>query len=100
VVLARTDIIASDGGRRRGEDEIVVVIRERRMLVSGRIANGADSSFLDVCSTAPVATGRSTAPGNVRLPDGEDWLEDEWRARLDAFLALIRETRRGYEGKI
>jgi hypothetical protein len=41
VVLARMDIMASDGGSRTGEEETVIVMSERRTLVNGSTAKGA-----------------------------------------------------------
>lgn len=40
VVWARTDMTDSEGGRRKGEDETVVVIHDRRTFVSGSTASG------------------------------------------------------------
>ncbi len=92
-VLAKMDMMASDGRSRKGEDETVVVIRERKTFVSGRTANGAGCAILSACWSGAVDGGKS-APLNVRFPDGDDWVEDEWRARVDAVLATIRGTRR------
>ena len=41
VVLDRMDMAAREGGRSSGEEDIVVVMRERRTFVRGRTANGA-----------------------------------------------------------
>jgi hypothetical protein len=64
-------MMAREGGRRRGEDETVAVMSERRTLVSGRTANGAGGViFSGWCSVAE--TGRLTEPFNVRFPEGDD----------------------------
>ena len=39
--FARADITAKEGGRSIGEDEMVLVMSERRTFVSGNTANGA-----------------------------------------------------------
>ena len=87
--------MASDGGRRKGEDETVIVMSDRRTLVNGSTANGAGwAIFAGWCSGAEG--GRLTAAFIVKCAEGDDWLEEECRDRedVDADLVVAWEMRR------
>lgn len=45
MVWASKDITASDGGNKMGEEDTVVVINDRTMLVSGSTESGATVGF-------------------------------------------------------
>jgi hypothetical protein len=75
---------ARDGGRRRGDEDMVVVINDRRTLVSGSTANG-DGGDCDAIAGAGCSDGgwdMAIALVNVTGVDGAAWLEDECRDRV------------------
>lgn len=69
MVLARTFMMRSEGGRRTGDDETIMVARDRTIMLKGRTERGA----------RPVPTGGGIGSGigcsaSVEVRRSEEWM--------------------------
>lgn len=88
--------MASDGGSKSGDEETVVVMSVRRMLLNGSTANGDGLAM----SGGGGRPGSTDTPSSVRLSVGDGLLGDEWRDRVEVIfevLSLVYDRR--VEGK-
>jgi hypothetical protein len=75
-------MMASEGGRRKGDEDTVVVIRDRRTFVRGSTAKGAGRTIFSGWCRG-VDGGRWRLPLRARFPEGEDRLGVECNDRVD-----------------